>query len=211
MKTYTWKGTVQYNGDGESIYEEVEFRVTKRQYEQIQRAIAAGKPVYSLSCYQDLKKRLIKAFDLYEYKNGDKPVRADFDNREEYEEAMEEYEEEKDLLEESFVLVDATVYDPGTETRFKKGFIGKRYPRLGDSSGELTFDFHEEDDERIVDYTLTVKYENGVITDLCNITATGLAGDDATGSSCSDCEPNYDFLEWNLEDELELDSEDDDE
>ena len=211
MSKYTWHGWIQYNGEDVSIYEDVEFPVTEEEYRKIQDAIAAGRHLAGLDCYAELVEKLIAAFDRTDYLYIEKPDPDDYEDEEEYEEALQEFQEAWEGFDEQYVLEEATLYDPAEERDFRETFIGKYSPVLKEYAEEEeqggAFEWeYSEDYDRCVEYTLTVEYdENGVITDICDITAEGLESEGVKSSTWSSCSPNYDLLADALAEELEID------
>ena len=214
MEQHTWKGYIQVNGDGVTFYETVEFPVTDEMYRKIQTAIKTGTPLVRCNFCKELEALAEAQFDLAE-RTGlreEEPFKDDFDDEEEYEAAMEEFQESLDSLWDNYSLECIDIDDPGDIERFKKNFVGKTYKSLQDGKGgSLDMNF-QEDFERIVDYSLTVHYdETGTITDITDIEASGLESEGLKSSSWNDCYPNYDLLVDLVEEELTEGFEDDEE
>ena len=206
MEKKTWNGWIQYNTEGVSIFRHLEFAVSEEMYQQIQEVIATGKRLSSCEFYQELRQKLIDAFDTSKYEDEDeRPVPEDYNDEEEYEEALQEYEDEREDFEDRYFLVDSTVYDPADEREFKTKFIGKQSPVLKQKSGsEYEYQMSEDYDRRVETY-LTVEYDSdGMITDICDICAEGLESEGVNSSRWGDARPNYDLLADELAEELEI-------
>ncbi len=202
----TWKGYIQVNGDGVSIYKAIDIPVTDEMYEKIQETVNSGIPLSNCSFYRELSDAAEAEFDLAECIGfeSEKPDPDDFEDEEEYEEALEEYKEEAEGLWDSYFLESVDIDDPGDFERFRAHFIGRQYETLSDGSGgELEVELQEYGD-RIVDYYLTVCYdEDGKITDISDLQSSGLESENIKTSNYGDCYPNFDLLSDLLEEKLE--------
>ncbi len=163
----SWKAMVEiiglYHDDGATFHPEIKFNVSEKLYKKIASAIKTGKKLYKCGFYEELVKRAEDAFDLEEYVIDEimfdkgKPVRDDFDNEEEYQEAVQEYEEALSQAIDTFTIDNVTIYDPTEEKKFKERYIGKILPeeeRDGDGAGSKEFEFKWEK---------IMNTENGVI------------------------------------------------
>ena len=137
--------------------------------------------------------------------DDEKPLPEDYEDDEEFKEALHEYENCHESFEERYFLVDSTVYDPADEREFKARFIGRQSPVLKERTGsEYEYQLSEYD-ERIAETYLTVKYNpDGVITDVCNIRTEGLENEGVKSSRWGDARPNYDLLVDGLAKELQI-------
>lgn len=194
-----WKGYIKIDGDGESIIRCVEFKIPEKLYAKIQTAISKGIPLNECPFYGELMDRTEKAFDLGEYLGIEKPVRADYDDKDDYEYDLEEYEEEIENMWEDYCLDSVTPDDPGDFERFKKKLIGKLAPAYK-GKAEEEFQIGPYDD---TSYFATVCFdEDGRITDIVKVYGESLQGEGISSSSYGDCYPDYDFIESELKELL---------
>ena len=214
MSKYTWHGWIHYDGDGESIFRELTFDVTEDMYRQIQEAIAAKKPLTSCNCYNELENRLIEAFDCSDFIGEFPPDPDDFEDQEEFEEALDEYRDAKASFDERYYLANADVYDPTDEWKVKQQFIGRYCVNL-DHGRAGVFDVEcEEDGEwggRTARNSMRVSYDShGVITDVFDFSATAMEWAGIQRDGWDSCCPAYGLLADELEEQLSQDQADDD-
>ena len=199
----TWPAYFQVDGDGVTYYTTVDVPVPIRLYNKIQSAIKEGKALSSCAFYGELVRRAEDSFDLAECVglNDEKPDPDDYEDRDEYRDALEEFRETVDALWDQYYLSGTNIFDPGDLQRFKNYFIGKSFESLkGDSTGTRSFNF-EEEGERIVRYELTVCFDRtGTITDISRFSVNGLEKEGVSSSSWGDSYPNFSLLRDLLED-----------
>lgn len=133
----TWKAYIQINTEDTSNYFIEDFEVSDEQYQALTDAVANSIPIKELDIYDEI-------YDLAE-------GTADCG------EVVEKWPGVDD--EDECCVVDVIVDDPGDLIRFKKSFIGR--PLEEDESFEI-----EEDDERVIYYTVNIETEDGKIKDL---------------------------------------------
>ncbi len=215
----TWIGYVQFNGCDVSVFGKVTFPVTARQYAAIEKAVQQETPLCDLKIYEELCDSAEDAFDLaaalgLDEGRPEKPKRKNFEDSEEYQEALDEYEEELACFEEEiegeleeYYLEDVRIEDPTEIKLFKRHFVGRRVKaeelmcchKADDGRLEYSFDF-EEDSSRIVRYEgKMILSPEGEVTDICNIRAEGLECADIKHSTFNECAPDYDFLTDEIE------------
>lgn len=214
----SWSAYVQLNGEEISDYYDIEFEVPEKLYSKMQTAIKKGIPLVNCPFYDELGKKAYAAAEaeinrsLRESAYGDKPERSDYDCGEDYEEALEDYLSSDSI--DNYSIESFKIFDPGYEANFKSKFIGKTCPDY--ASGEAySKDFEYEDDDCCASYYLTVHFdEDGTITDITDISGEALESEDVKSSSWDDCEPDFDFIESCLTEELfgeEYEDDEDDE
>lgn len=219
----TWTGYIRFDGCDASVFGKVTFPVTAKQYESIEKAIQEETPLCDLRIYEKLCDSAESAFDLaaelgLDEGRPEKPKRSDFEDSEEYQEALDEYEEELASFEEEmeerlyeYNLVDVTIEDPTEAKLFKRQFVGRRIApeelkychKADDGLYEFSIDF-EEDSDRIVRYEGKVIFSaDGEVLDICDISAVALECEDIKSSTFNECAPDYDFLTEALEQAME--------
>ena len=195
-----WNGYLYLNGDCQSISAKVAFDVPEKLYARMQSAIRKGKALCECDFYDELIKRLDKAFELTDYVDFDweEPDRDEFDSREEYLEAKEEYEQELENLQNDWYLISEDIEDPGDLKRLKEQFVGKEYPKLKERT--LFACCWNTWGEKSVRYTVDVTLDDkGTLTDIERVDAEGIESDDVKCMNMSEAYPNYGYLAATLE------------
>ena len=170
----TWKAYIQINTEDTSNYSIEEFEITNEEYRALTEAVANNVPIVDLDIYDDIYKKAENAADC--------------------EWVVDKWAGVDD--EDECCVVDVIVNDPGDLTRFKSAFIGR--PLAEDASFEI-----EEDDERIIYYTVNVETEDGVIKDLdIDVMAIEMLGFRYNYES-DDAYPDYKLLEESLNELIE--------
>ena len=204
-----WYAYIQVNGEEVSIFEKFEFPVPERLFQKIQTKLKEEIPLCDCDFYDELIDRARNAFDLTEYITfyEEKPEREDYDDKEEYLEALEEYNEELENTLYSYCEESLVIDDPGDNIRFKRQFIGKVYP---DFAGTEEYQVEAEEYEWgcVHTHATIIFDEHGMVKDIVDIYAEGLESESVKSSSWGNAYPDYEALEEALEDELGYPDED---
>ncbi len=205
-----WQAYLQINSEDSSDFISKRFRVPKKLYQKIQSAIKRGAPLYECGFYGELQQRAVDEYIRDSLAEIEKPVRKDYDDRDEYEWALEEYQDEVEARSEcSIERVD--IEDPGDDVRLKAMFVGRRFSALEDCVNETVNFSLDEESDRSVSYSVDVSTDaNGAISDVVIIESVGLCSEDVKSSSYEDCYPDYYCVAELLLDELEEELEEED-
>lgn len=198
-----WKAYVQFNGEDESVFSEIDFEISDEMYNKIKDAIANNIPLCNTDFYGelcDLADESVDIQDIVEYLE-DEPYEEDYEDDDEYQAAMEEYEEYRDEFYEGYSLEEIIIEDPGDEVRFAKRFVGRCFPDHS-GAGVEDFDF-EYAEEKIVRYNVGLEFdETGMITRVPYVNAEGLQSESVRSSSFGTAAPDYEWLADQLEEIL---------
>ena len=172
----TWKGYIQFNGPECAVYEEVPIEVTDEEYEEINKAVAAGIPLSTLPFYP----RMAYEVNCFDVSNC-------VDSNVDY-----------------FCLVYSYVYDPGDFTRFANNFIGKTYPDYATGETYTEFiDLDRCDGDQYAFYRCYIEFdENGTVIDITDISCEGVQSETYSGIDTVECYPDFDYFKHMLENYL---------
>ena len=203
---HTWTAYLQYNGNGNSIFESVEFPISVDLFKEIQSCITNCTLIRTTDFYEDLQCKAEEAFNfegwLREIYHIEKPNKDDYDSESEYQDAVDEDQNEIEQLKDQYYLVNNDILDPTEEKQFKDQFIGTAYNFDDEEFIEIE-DMHEDGEFRHVIYSLIVNFDdNGVITDITDIDAQGLESESIRYTKTNDAYPDYDILSDLLKEEL---------
>ena len=197
------KAYVRINSSERCWYEIVEFEVSDDLYAKINEAVENNIPLADCDFADELYELAENSLNLDEIiePDFDKPYPDEFEDEDEYEQALEDYRAEcEELLED---VEEIYIDDPGDLIRLKKKFVGKKLKDHGDDSVGLQSIFLEYDNEKYETYRVDVTFkENGIITDI-SINAMGLQYQDFRSDNYAECYPNYKYIEKALQDVVE--------
>lgn len=197
------KAYVRINSSERCWYEIVEFEVSDDLYAKINEAVENNIPLADCDFADELYELAEKSLNTDEIvePDFDKPYPDEFEDEDEYEQALEDYQAEcEELLED---VEEIYIDDPGDLIRLKKKFVGKKLKDHGDDSVGLQSIFLEYDNEKYETYRVDVTFkENGIITDI-SINAMGLQYQDFRSDNYAECYPNYKYIENALQDVVE--------
>lgn len=204
-----WSFYVQFNGDEVSSFDIIRAKIPDKLYDKVQKAIERDLPLEEQPFYDELIAKAEKAADkaavqlsLEDFKSwgGEKPIRADYDDYEDYKEALEEYNEERASAMDSWCWERIDAEDPGAYPRFKKKVVGLSFPQwAGESKKEIEY---TREDEAIECFSFTLFLdEKGTVIDVSELEASGLESETMKSSSFGDSFPDYDFVYYHLLDD----------
>lgn len=197
------KAYVRINSSERCWYEIVEFEVSDNLYAKINEAVKNNIPLADCDFADELYELAENSLNLDEIiePDFDKPYPDEFEDEDEYEQALEDYQAEcEELLED---VEEIYIDDPGDLIRLKKKFVGKKLKDHGDDSVGLQSIFVEYDNEKYETYRVDITFkENGIITDI-SINAVGLQYQDFRSDDYAECYPNYKYIEDALQDVVE--------
>lgn len=197
------KAYVRINSSERCWYEIVEFEVSDDLYAKINEAVENNIPLADCDFADELYELAENSLNLDEIiePDFDKPYPDEFEDEDEYEQALEDYQAEcEELLED---VEEIYIDDPGDLIRLKKKFVGKKLKDHGDDSVGLQSIFVEYDNEKYETYRVDITFkENGIITDI-SINAVGLQYQDFRSDDYAECYPNYKYIEDALQDVVE--------
>lgn len=197
------KAYVRINSSERCWYEIVEFEVSDDLYAKINEAVENNIPLADCDFADELYELAENSLNLDEIiePDFDKPYPDEFEDEDEYEQALEDYQAEcEELLED---VEEIYIDDPGDLIRLKKKFVGKKLKDHGDDSVGLQSIFVEYDNEKYETYRVDITFkENGIITDI-TIDAMGLQYQDFRSDDYAECYPNYKYIEKALQDVVE--------
>lgn len=197
------KAYVRINSSERCWYEIVEFEVSDDLYAKINEAVENNIPLADCDFADELYELAENSLNLDEIiePDFDKPYPDEFEDEDEYEQALEDYQAEcEELLED---VEEIYIDDPGDLIRLKKKFVGKKLKDHGDDSVGLQSIFVEYDNEKYETYRVDITFkENGIITDI-SINAMGLQYQDFRSDDYAECYPNYKYIEKALQDVVE--------
>lgn len=199
------KAYVRINSSERCWYEIVEFEVSDNLYAKINEAVKNNIPLADCDFADELYELAENSLNLDEIiePDFDKPYPDEFEDEDEYEEALEEYRAECEELLEDVEVEEIYIDDPGDLIRLKKKFVGKKLKDHGDDSVGLQSIFVEYDNEKYETYRVDITFkENGIITDI-SINAMGLQYQDFRSDDYAECYPNYKYIEKALQDVVE--------
>lgn len=198
------------------VFRKVEFEVSEEQYAVIQEAIRTETELISLDIYEDLLAAAVDAFDADDVlgigEEPEEPNPDDYENEDEYEDALEEYEdalaEYDNMMEDmagdagDFYLEDVSVEDPTLLKKLIRSFSGKKIPfenlawcdRAEDGCYKYDIGF-EENSSRCVRYGGSLIFnKNGELMDLQGLCAVGVEREGLRNPSFGECMPDFEFL-----------------
>lgn len=199
------KAYVRINSSERCWYEIVEFEVSDDLYAKINEAVENNIPLADCDFADELYELAENSLNLDEIiePDFDKPYPDEFEDEDEYEQALEDYQAECEELLEDFEVEEIYIDDPGDLIRLKKKFVGKKLKDHGDDSVGLQSIFVEYDNEKYETYRVDITFkENGIITDI-SINAMGLQYQDFRSDNYAECYPNYKYIEKALQDVVE--------
>lgn len=199
------KAYVRINSSERCWYEIVEFEVSDDLYAKINEAVENNIPLADCDFADELYELAENSLNLDEIiePDFDKPYPDEFEDEDEYEQALEDYQAECEELLEDVEVEEIYIDDPGDLIRLKKKFVGKKLKDHGDDSVGLLSIFVEYDNEKYETYRVDITFkENGIITDIC-INAMGLQYQDFRSDDYAECYPNYEYIEDALQDVVE--------
>lgn len=199
------KAYVRINSSERCWYEIVEFEVSDNLYAKINEAVENNIPLADCDFADELYELAENSLNLVEIiePDFDKPYPDEFEDEDEYEQALEDYQAECEELLEDVEVEEIYIDDPGDLIRLKKKFVGKKLKDHGDDSVGLQSIFVEYDNEKYETYRVDITFkENGIITDI-SINAMGLQYQDFRSDNYAECYPNYKYIEDALQDVVE--------
>ena len=204
----TWKAYFVIFGDGYNAYPQVEFEIDDALYNRIQEAVNSLKPLKKCDFYQKLLDLADEApLDPHEYLPmlDDEPERDEYDDDDEFQEAMEEYNEYVEDMMNEVSFEKCIIDDPGDRLRFEKKIIGVQFPAW---AGQEWVQEEYEDDDCVYKYTVYLSVdEDGVVNSVKSIEAEGLESEGLSSSSSSGVYPDYEFIYDMLMEEQERQNE----
>lgn len=199
------KAYVRINSSERCWYEIVEFEVSDDLYAKINKAVEDNIPLADCDFADELYELAENSLNLDEIiePDFDKPYPDEFEDEDEYEQALEDYRAECEELLEDVGVEEIYIDDPGDLIRLKKKFVGKKLKDHGDDSVGLQSIFVGYDNEKYETYRVDITFkENGIITDI-SINAMGLQYQDFRSDDYAECYPNYKYIEKALQDVVE--------
>lgn len=199
------KAYVRINSSERCWYEIVEFEVSDNLYAKINKVVENNIPLADCDFADELYELAENSLNLDEIiePDFDKPYPDEFEDEDEYEQALEDYQAECEELLEDVEVEEIYIDDPGDLIRLKKKFVGKKLKDHGDDSVGLQSIFVEYDNEKYETYRVDITFkENGIITDI-SINAVGLQYQDFRSDDYAECYPNYKYIEKALQDVVE--------
>lgn len=199
------KAYVRINSSERCWYEIVEFEVSDNLYAKINEAVENNIPLADCDFADELYELAENSLNLDEIiePDFDKSYPDEFEDEDEYEQALEDYQAECEELLEDVEVEEIYIDDPGDLIRLKKKFVGKKLKDHGDDSVGLQSIFVEYDNEKYETYRVDITFkENGIITDI-SINAMGLQYQDFRSDNYAECYPNYKYIEDALQDVVE--------
>lgn len=199
------KAYVRINSSERCWYEIVEFEVSDNLYAKINEAVENNIPLADCDFTDELYELAENSLNTDEIieSDFDKPYPDEFEDEDEYEQALEDYQAECEEPLEDVEVEEIYIDDPGDLIRLKKKFVGKKLKDHGDDSVGLQSIFVEYDNEKYETYRVDITFkENGIITDI-SINAVGLQYQDFRSDNYAECYPNYEYIEKALQDVVE--------
>lgn len=199
------KAYVRINSSERCWYEIVEFEISDDLYAKINEAVENNIPLADCDFADELYELAENSLNTDEIiePDFDKPYPDEFEDEDEYEQALEDYQAECEELLEDVEVEEIYIDDPGDLIRLKKKFVGKKLKDHGDDSVGLQSIFVEYDNEKYETYRVDITFkENGIITDI-SIKAMGLQYQDFRSDNYAECYPNYKYIEKALQDVME--------
>ena len=199
------KAYVRINSFERCWYEIVEFEVSDDLYAKINEAVENNIPLADCDFADELYELAENSLNTDEIvePDFDKPYPDEFEDEDEYEQALEDDQAECEELLEDVEVEEIYIDDPGDLIRLKKKFVGKKLKDHGDDSVGLQSIFVEYDNEKYETYRVDITFkENGIITDI-SINAMGLQYQDFRSDNYAECYPNYKYIEKALQDVVE--------
>lgn len=198
---HNWKASVQFNGEEETMYSTVYFKISNKLYQKMTSATKRHKAFTDCDFYDELNKKAEKAAEKYLDDISDhieKPARKDYDSYDDYLYAMEEYRELVDEAEDEYCIESIKIEDPVLPLLFRDFIVGKRFPEwAGIEQKELEFNCVYEVDER---YKVVLSLDgNGTVTGVVSVNGSGLESESLRSSSFGDCAPDFEFIEEELD------------
>lgn len=200
------KAYVRINSSERCWYEIVEFEVSDDLYAKINEAVENNIPLADCDFADELYELAEKSLNTDEIvePDFDKPYPDEFEDEDEYEEALEEYRAECEEIFEDVEVEEISIFDPGDLTRLKKKFVGKKLKSHSDDSVGLQSIFLEYDNEKYETYRVDITFkENGIITDI-TVDAMGLQYHDFRSDNYAECYPNYEYIKDALQDAVKM-------
>ena len=194
----TWKTWIQINGEDITHYVQKDIEISDELYSQIKSAVEEGNKLSQCDFADELLNLSEASIDWGEYFEEDEmPLRDEFDDESEYEEALKEYMEE---VRESYVVEAIDIDDPGDWQRLKDALVGQSsIDWAADSDYGHVFTFDDQD-ERDVMYSVEVFFDaTGTIKDIGPVNAEGLVYESVRHSEYAECYPDYAFVQSAIE------------
>ena len=202
----TWRAYFQINGYEFSRFPVVDFDVSDELYEKITAAIDQLIPLPDCDFYQELLSLADNALNLDDYAIGsdERPDPSDFDDEEEYNEALDEWMDEYGELNDSMGVESCIIDDPGDLKRLVAQFRGKVFPEW---AGNDTVELEYEDYYGVTYFYLTVHVdEKGTVLDITDVSGSSLESEDVKSSSWGESYPDYDYIAEKLQEDFESQS-----